>query len=114
MRHQMNLRSQPFDKIRSGRKTFELRLYDKKRQRINVGDEIEFACADEKREPFVVVVTGLHRFKNFKELYASLPLLQCGYTEDNVDKASPDDMNLYYSVEVQAKYSVVGIEIRLI
>ena len=114
MRYQMKLRSQPFEKIRSGRKKYELRLYDEKRQQIKMGDEIEFSCADEKREPFVVVVTGLHRFKNFKELYASLPLLQCGYTEDNVDKASPDDMNLYYSVEVQAKYSVVGIEIRLI
>ena len=32
MRYQMKLRSQPFEKIRSGRKTFELRLYDEKRQ----------------------------------------------------------------------------------
>ena len=110
----MKLRSQPFEMIHSGKKTFELRLYDEKRQQIKMGDEIEFSCADEKREPFVVVVTGLHLFKNFAELYASLPLLQCGYTEENVDKANPNDMNRYYSVEEQAKYGVVGIEIMLL
>ena len=114
MRYQMKLRSQPFQKIRSGRKTFELRLYDEKRQRIKVGDEIEFSCTDAERKPFVVVVTGLHLFKNFAELYATLPLLQCGYMEDDVDKASPDDMNRYYSVEEQAEFGVVGIEIKLI
>ena len=114
MRYQMKLRSQPFEMIHSGKKTFELRLYDEKRQQIKMGDEIEFSCADEKREPFVVVVTGLHLFKNFEELYSALPLLQCGYTEDDVDKASPNDMNRYYSVEEQAKYGVVGIEVRLI
>ena len=114
MRYQMKLRSQPFEKIRSGRKKYELRLYDEKRQRIKVGDEIEFSCADAEKEPFVVAVTGLHLFKNFEELYAALPLLQCGYTEENVDKASPNDMNRYYSVEEQAKYGVVGIEIKLI
>ena len=114
MRYQMKLRSQPFEMIRSGKKIFELRLYDEKRQQIKMGDEIEFSCADEKREPFVVVVTGLHLFKNFAELYASLPLLQCGYTEENVDKANPNDMNRYYSVEEQAKYGVVGIEIMLL
>ena len=60
MRYQMKLRSQPFEMIRSGKKTFELRLYDEKRQQIKVDDEIEFSCADAEKEPFVVVVTAFY------------------------------------------------------
>ena len=59
-------------------------------------------------------VVGLHVFKNFTELYENLPLLQCGYTPDDVDNAHPDDMLTYYSKEKQAQYGVVGIELKRI
>ena len=39
---------------------------------------------------------------------------KCGYTAENVDKATPDDMQAYYSLEEQSKYGVVGIEISLL
>ena len=42
MRHYMKLKSHPFYMIRSGQKTFELRLFDEKRQKLQVNDEIEF------------------------------------------------------------------------
>ena len=98
--------------IRSGQKTFELRLYDEKRQLVQVGDEIEFSCIDGNETPIVVRVIALHRFKNFEELYAALPLLKCGYTEETIGAANPEDMNPYYSPEEQAQYGVVGIEIK--
>lgn len=113
MKHKMKLRSQPFNMIRSGQKTYELRLYDEKRQRVEVNDEIEFSCLDGNETPFVVRVIALHLFKNFGELYATLPLLECGYTKETIDTASPEDMNQYYSLEEQARYGVVGIEIKL-
>ena len=113
MKHKMKLRSQPFNMIRSGQKTYELRLYDEKRQQIQVNDEIEFSCLGENKDPFVVRVIALHLFENFRELYASLPLLKCGYTKETIDAASPEDMNQYYSVEEQARYGVVGIELKL-
>lgn len=80
MKHKMKLRSQPFNMIRSGQKTFELRLYDKKRQLVQVNDEIEFSCLEGNEAPFVVRVIALLRFENFADLYATLPLLKCGYT----------------------------------
>lgn len=49
----------------------------------------------------------------FDELYKYLPLLECGYTENNIIDASPNDMELYYSREKQAQYGVVGIQIFL-
>ena len=38
----MKLHPAPFEMIKSGKKTIELRLYDEKRRKIKVGDEIIF------------------------------------------------------------------------
>ena len=59
MRHYMKLKSHPFYMIRSGQKTFELRLYDEKRQKLRVNDEIEFRCLDKDETHFVVRVIAL-------------------------------------------------------
>jgi hypothetical protein len=50
-------------------------------------------------------------FDSFEELYSSLPLLKCGYTEEDVDGAHFSDMEEYYSAEEQKRYGVLGIEI---
>lgn len=113
MLHCMNLNPEPFEMIRSGEKTIELRLYDEKRQLVKAGDEIEFTRIDNPSEKLVVRVKALHRFSNFEELYKYLPLNKCGYSEQNISRATPDDMVAYYSKEKQSKYGVVGIEIEL-
>ena len=114
MLHQMNLHAAPFDMIACGIKTIELRLYDEKRRLIKVGDEIVFTHADNATLTLRARVLAMHVFPSFAELYANLPLLKCGYTEDDIATASPDDMDLYYSKEQQAANGVVGIEIELI
>ena len=108
--HKMKLNSTPFEMIKSGEKTIELRLYDEKRQRIKVGDKIVFTD-NTTGETLNTIVVKLHRFDSFEELYKSLPLLKCGYTTENVDNAKSSDMEQYYSVEEQNKYGVVGIEL---
>ena len=114
MLHQMNLHASPFDMIARGIKTIELRLYDEKRRRIAVGDEIVFTHSKDSARTLHCRVVALHIFPSFAELYNALPLLKCGYTEDDISTASPDDMDFYYSKEKQEKYGVVGIEIELI
>ena len=111
--HIMNLTPVPFKKIKDGQKTIELRLYDDKRKDISIGDTIVFVNADNKNDTVSVIVKNLFVFKTFDELYKNLPLLKCGYTEDSLHKASPDDMEKYYSREKQSQYGVVGIEIML-
>ena len=39
-------------------------------------------------------------------------MLECGYTEEDIDSASPEDMELYYPKEKQAQYGVVGIKVK--
>ena len=43
MKHYMNLNPEPFEMIRSGEKTIELRLNDEKRKAIGVGDTKVFS-----------------------------------------------------------------------
>ena len=44
----------------------------------------------------------------------NLPLLKCGYTEETIDKANPQDMNMYYSKEQQDANGVLGIEFKVV
>ena len=75
-----------------------------------MGDEIVFTNTATD-ETIKTAVVKMHRFDSFKELYKSLPLLQCGYTQEDVDTAHPSDMEQYYSAEEQRKDGVVGIEL---
>ncbi len=114
MIHTMKLHPKPFLQIESGQKTIELRLYDEKRQKIKVGDTILFTNRENEKRTLSAVVTALHRFHSFKELYASLPLTKCGYTTDTVSTADHRDMQKYYDTEQEERFGVVGIEFSLI
>lgn len=107
---EMKLDKEPFEKIKSGAKTIELRLYDEKRRKIRVGDIIVFTCRN-GGERLAMRVKALHVLADFRELYSSLDLLKCGYTPANVRAAKPGDMEKYYSAAEQAEYGVVGIEL---
>ena len=113
MQHSMKLDPAPFAMMRSGRKKIELRLYDEKRRKIKTGDEILFTENGGGAQLRARVV-GIDVFPDFAELYAALPLLECGYTEQTVLSASPKDMDEYYSPAEQAKYGAVGIRIELL
>ena len=113
MKHVMKLHSAPFEMIRSGRKTIELRLYDEKRRCISIGDEIKFVSSFDSTISLNCRVIALHKFDSFEDLYNSLPLMQCGYTENDILTASPNDMDVYYSKEKQKELGVIGIEIEL-
>ena len=111
MKHYMKLDPSPFEMIKSGKKTIELRLFDEKRQKIRVGDEITFVHTQNEGETLCCRVMALHPFENFAQLYKKLPVKQFGYTMSELNTASPADMNAYYSEEEQKKYGVLGIEI---
>lgn len=106
----MALNAAPFDNIYQRIKTIELRLNDDKRKIIRVNDTIVFHHKDDNQKSIAVKVIKLHHFNSFDELYSSLPLLKCGYTQDNINTAKADDMLEYYSKEQETKYGVLGIE----
>ena len=113
MEYQMKLTFEPFEKTRKGIKKIEMRLYDEKRKKIKVGDTIVFINKQNTNMKLVTQVEKIYIFKNFFDLYQSLPIEDLGYIGSEVLKASPKDMEKYYSLEEQLKYSVVGYRLKL-
>ena len=111
MKHEMRLHDEPFRLIQAGTKTIELRLYDEKRQQIQVGDEIQFTSRA-TGEVQKTKVIAMHIYSSFADLYRDYDKVSLGYAKD--EEAKPEDMEQYYSKEEQEKYGVVGIEIQLI
>ena len=112
MLHKMKLQNSPFRKIQKGLKTIELRLYDEKRQKVKVGDQIEFTNLEDRTQKILTQVVALHLFDSFEEMFRVLPAEAMGYGKGQVPKA--EDMERYYSGEEQSRYGVVGIEIALV
>ena len=111
--HQMKLQQNPFDLIKSGEKTIEVRLYDDKRQLIAVGDTIEFSKLPELTETINVVVEALLIYKDFKSLFTDFDANKFGGKGWSID-ALVENMHTYYSVEDEQKFGVLGIKVRVI
>ena len=108
--HNMKLNDIPFQSIKDGTKTIEMRLYDDKRRKVQVGDVIEFTHIDTK-EKLRVNVIALHIYPSFEDLYNKFDKILLGYAPHEI--ALYTDMEQYYlSTEIQ-KYGVVGIELTL-
>ena len=106
----MRLHKEPFELIKNGSKTIELRLYDEKRQMINLGDTITFENRSDG-DKIQVKVIALYIYPSFEELYKHFDKESLGYNKDDI--ANPKDMEKYYSIEEQNKYGVLGIEIKI-
>ena len=111
MIHELRLHNEPFELIKSGTKTIEMRLYDEKRKLIKENDIIEFTNRL-TGEKIKTKVLKLHIFTSFKELYNNFDNENLGYKVN--EKKDSKDMEKYYSKEEECKYGVVGIEIKLI
>ena len=109
MKHEMKLNNKPFNNIKNGTKTIEMRLNDEKRQLLKLKDLIEFTNRETK-EKILVEIEKLHHFSSFNELYKHFDKISLGYKENEI--ADPKDMEKYYSKEEEKKYGVLGIEIK--
>lgn len=109
-KHSYHLAKTPFEAIESGKKTFELRLYDEKRRQLKVGDVIEFFC-DHTDKKLLRKVNNLFVFDSFSDLFASLGTGEnvCGAVM--AEDAALSCMGEYYSSERQKQNKVVAIEL---
>lgn len=101
----------PFEKIKSGEKTVEIRLYDEKRRQIKAGDSITFTCL-QSGEKITAEVEAVNLFDSFLSLFKSPLFSKCGVRGMSVNEAA-DGMYQYYTRENEKKYGVVGIEIKI-
>lgn len=108
MLHKMKLNESPFDRIKSGEKTVEFRLFDEKRQQIKIGDQIEFSKLPDLTEKLLVDVVDLYREDTFEKLFRKL------YSDEKEIAQKTKNMYEIYSPENEKKYGVLGIKISLI
>lgn len=108
MIHKMKLQESPFERIKNGTKTVEFRLYDEKRSKIKIGDQIEFSKLPDLQETILVDVLNLYREDTFENLFKKL------FTDEDEIKKKTKSMYQYYSPDEEKQYGVVGIKISLI
>ena len=96
--HQLQLATAPFKAITSGVKTIESRLYDEKRQLIQIGDTIAFTDRDNPGQAVSVKVIGLLRYETFHDLFSHNNPARFG--GESVEWLE-NQINEFYSVDQQ-------------
>ena len=108
--HQLKLATEPFNAIISGNKTIESRLYDAKRQKIQIGDRIIFTNRDNSEQTVTAEVVGLLRYATFRDLFSHNNPRKFG--GDNVEWLE-NQISEFYSIEDQKIYGVIGVEFKV-
>jgi ASC-1-like (ASCH) protein len=106
--HFMKLTDLPFEKIRTGAKSIEARLYDEKRRLIELGDRIIFT--NRAGDSIAATVVALFRYPTFGAMFADLGPRPFG--GDSVHALS-EEIHMFYSEEDEIQHTVLGIKLEL-
>lgn len=109
--HKLQLANEPFTAIKDGRKTIESRLFDDKRQLIQLGDTIEFTNREAPDQKVSTRVIGLLRYSTFHDLFSHNNPSKFG--GESIEWLE-NQINEFYSIETQQKNGVIGIEFDLL
>ncbi|MCI9063832.1 MAG: ASCH domain-containing protein [Clostridia bacterium] len=110
MLHQMKLQPELFYYMKNGTKRIELRLYDEKRSKVQLGDEIKFLKEPNLDESIKVKVSGLLRYNSFSDLFNDFDisiLADKSMTKEDL----LETLQKYYTIKNQQKYGVLGIRV---
>ena len=111
--HEMKLQPKYYNFIINGTKRIEIRLNDEKRQKIKIGDIIEFKKETELSESFKVKVVGLLRYDSFENMFKDFDISVLS-DKSMTKEELIDVLEQFYTKENQLKYGVLGIRIELI
>jgi ASC-1-like (ASCH) protein len=112
MIHQMRLFPEPFGLVKNRLKSIEVRLYDEKRKKINVGDEIIFSKLPECTEKISIRVNELFRFRSFRELYEYFPFEMFGREDKSMEWMLENTYSIYTEME-ETKLGILAIRMEL-
>ena len=108
--HQLKLATEPFNAIISDNKTIESRLYDAKRQKIQIGDRIIFTNRDNSEQTVTAEVVDLLRYATFRDLFShNNPAKFGGESVEWLEK----QIGEFYSLSDQLENGVIGIKFEI-
>jgi len=116
----MHLNDDMFDAMKDGTKIIEVRLFDKKRQRIDIDDYIEFRRASNEKNRIVMRVSDMYIRETFKKIFTDRYFTYnnkyvrrkkewFGGKKDSTIKSLVDMMYSIYSKEDEKKYGVIAL-----
>lgn len=108
MQYKMDLIEFSFNKIKAGRRV-DMRLFDKKRQSLKIGDIIEYENINNPHEHIECLVQGMAVFDNFSNLIDCLTPQMLGYDDKEEIILR---LNRAYSLDLQKNFNVVAIFIK--
>lgn len=111
--HSMRLNDEPFQLVKEGTKTIEVRLNDTKRQKIQSGDFITFTNL-KSAEQITVEVIGVEVFTSFQALLNHYSNQVTGFSNDIQLSQKLASIYQIYSQTDELAYGALAIEIRLI
>lgn len=110
MIHKMKLQTKYYNFILNGTKRIEIRLYDKKRQQIKVGDNIMFLKEPDLKEYFNVRVIELLKYNSFEDMFKDFDISILS-DKSMTKEELLNDLEKYYTKDKQKEYGVLGIRI---
>ncbi|MDE1856661.1 MAG: ASCH domain-containing protein [Candidatus Micrarchaeota archaeon] len=113
MEHKMHLFAGPFNLVKSGKKTIEIRIYDAKRRKVKVGDTIIFEELSPSGRTVKCRVVGLSIFKSFRDLFIAFDKSKFGHPKSITLAEQLGRMHSIYTKKEEAKDGVLGIHIKL-
>ena len=112
MKHEMKLQPKYYNFILNGTKRIELRLFDEKRQMINIADTIIFLKEPDLKESFEVKVVELLKYDSFDLLFEEFDISLLA--DKSMTKTElKEELEKYYTKEQQQIYGVLGIRVEL-
>lgn len=109
----MKIQEDFFEQVKSGKKVYEVRVYDEDMQKIVIGDTIIFKKMPNLIDGVVTKVVDVKKFDTFEQMAQTLSLSSVGFDKKNASQVSRFYRSLY-SKEDEKKYGVIAIKIEKI
>ena len=112
MEHQIKLQPQYYQFILTGTKRIELRLYDAKRQQMQVGDSIKILKEPDLQSFFQAEIIGLFRYNTFAELVQDFDISELA-DKSMTKEQLLTELATFYPQELEQQYGVLGIQLKV-
>lgn len=109
----MKLSGEHFDKLKSGKKIYEVRLHDESRQKIGIGENIIFKREPDMLEGVIARVVDVKRFDTFEQMASILSIESIGFDGKNASQVSRHYLKMYSKAD-EKKYGVVAFKLELV
>ncbi len=109
--HEMKLRDKPYDAIRGGKKTVEIRLFDEKRKSLKEGELILFKKLPYLHGMLYRKICAIKRFADVKDIYAEYGAEAVGCKLEDSADVFANAMSKYYGEDEITRYGWCAIEL---